>query len=63
MARLCKHCGGSLTIRQVIMNSDVCSKCVSVPSSRSVRSSTRVANSKNHIKLNFDVLVAAELKK
>ena len=32
-------------------------------SSRPVGSSTRVANSRNYIKLNFDVLVAAELKK
>ena len=63
MARMCKKCGGSLTIKQVVMNCNVCSKCARVSSSRPVASSRRVENCKNYIKLNFDVMVAAELKK
>jgi hypothetical protein len=63
MPRMCKICGGSLTIKQVVMNSNVCSQCVRVSSSRPVAPSIRFANYKNYIKLNFDALVAAELKK
>jgi hypothetical protein len=63
MAKICKTCRGSLTIKQVAMNSNVCSECARVSSFRLGRSSTRVANSKNHISLNFEALVAAELKK
>ena len=44
------------------MSSNVCSQCAAVSSFRPVVSSTRVANSKSHIKLNFDAMVAAELK-
>ena len=62
MARICKKCGGSLTIRQVVMSSNVCSQCATVSSFRPVVSSSRVTNSKSHIKLNFDAMVAAELK-
>jgi hypothetical protein len=62
MASICKKCGGSLTIKQVVMNSNVCSQCARVSSSRSVVPSTRVVNYKNYIKLNFDAMVAAELK-
>ena len=51
-----------MTIRQVVMSSNVCSQCAAVSSSRPLVSSTRVANSKSHIKLNFDAMVAAELK-
>ena len=63
MARVCKTCSGSLTIKQVVMNSNVCSKCAGVSSCRHVGSFTKVAHGKNYIKLNFDALVAAELKK
>ena len=63
MARICRNCGGSLTIKQVVMNSSVCSKCPRVSSSRLVGSSTTVDNYKKYIRLNFDALVAAELKK
>ena len=52
-----------MTIKQVIMNSNVCSQCAGVSSSRRVVPSTQFANCKNYIKLNFDALVAAELKK
>lgn len=62
MVRICKKCGGSLTIKQVVMNSNVCSKCTRVSSSRPVGFSTTVDNYKNYIKLNFDAMVAAELK-
>jgi hypothetical protein len=62
MARICKKCEGSLTIKQVVMNSGVCSKCARVSAARPVGFSTRVHNYKNYIKLNFDALVAAELK-
>ena len=62
MASICKKCGGSLTIKQVVMNSGVCSKCARVSSSRPAGSSTTVDNYKNYIKLNFDAMVAAELK-
>jgi hypothetical protein len=51
-----------LTIKQVVMNSGVCSKCARVSSSRPAGSSTTVDNYKNYIKLNFDAMVAAELK-
>ena len=64
MARVCKNCGGSLTIKQVVMNSNVCSQCATrVSSSKPVVSSTKVANYKKYIRLNFDAIVAAELKK
>ena len=63
MARTCKKCGGSLTIKQVVMNSNVCTKCSRVSSSRPVGSSSTVDNCKNYIKLNFEAMVAAELKK
>jgi len=63
MPRMCANCGGSLTIKQVIMNSNVCSQCAGVSSFRRVVPSTQFANCKNYIKLNFDALVAAELKK
>ena len=62
MPRMCKNCGGSLTIKQVVMNSNVCSQCARV-SSPLVVPSTRFANYKSYIKLNFDAMVAAELKK
>ena len=52
-----------MTIKQVVMNSNVCSQCARVSSSRPVAPSTRFANYKNYIKLNFDAMVAAELKK
>ena len=52
-----------MTIKQVVMNSNLCSKCARVSSSRPVHSSPRVANDKNYIKLNFDAMIAAELKK
>ena len=63
MPRMCKNCGGSLTIKQVVMNSNVCSQCARVSSSRAAVPAPRFANYKNYIKLNFDALVAAELKK
>ena len=52
-----------MTIKQVIMNSNVCSQCAGVSSSRAAVPVSRFANSKNYIKLNFDAMVAAELKK
>ena len=52
-----------MTIKQVVMNSNVYSQCAGVSSSRGVVPSTRFANCKNYIKLNFDAMVAAELKK
>ncbi len=63
MPRLCTNCGGSLTIKQVVMNSNVCSQCARVSSSRLLVPAPRFANYKNYIKLNFDAMVAAELKK
>ena len=51
-----------MTIKQVVVNSNVCAQCARVSSSRPVVSSTRVANHKDCIKLNFDAMVAAELK-
>lgn len=63
MTKICKKCEGSLTIKQVVMNSNLCSKCARASSSRPGRSSPRVAYDKNYIKLNFDAMVAAELKK
>ena len=62
MPRMCKNCGGSLTIKQVVMNSNMCSQCARVSSSRLVVPAPRFANYK-YIKLNFDAMVAAELKK
>ena len=52
-----------MTIKQVVMNSNVCSQCARVSSSRLVVPAPRFANYKNYIKLNFDAMVAAELKK
>jgi hypothetical protein len=52
-----------LTIKQVVMNSNVCSQCSGVSSSRPAVPFTKFANYKNYIKLNFDAMVAAELKK
>ena len=53
-----------MTIKQVVMNSNVCSQCATrVSSSKPVVSSTKVANYKKYIRLNFDAIVAAELKK
>ncbi len=63
MPRMCTNCGSSLTIKQVVMNSSVCSQCAGVPSSRAAVPTPRFANYKNYIKLNFDAMVAAELKK
>jgi len=51
-----------LTIKQVVMNSNVCSKCAKVSSSTPAGSSTTVNSYKNYIKLNSDAMVAAELK-
>jgi hypothetical protein len=62
MASICKKCGGSLTIKQVVMHSNVCSKCARVSASRPAGSFTTVDNYKNYIKLNFDAMVAVELK-
>jgi len=45
------------------MNSNVCSQCARVSSFRLVVPAPRFANYKNYIKLNFDAMVAAELKK
>jgi hypothetical protein len=63
MPRMCKNCGGSLTIKQVVMNSSLCSQCARVSPSRVAVHPPRFANYKNYIKLNFDAMVAAELKK
>ena len=63
MPRKCTNCGGSLTIKQVIMNTNVCSKCALVSPSKPAVHSPRFANYKSYIKLNFDAMVAAELKK
>ena len=63
MARMCKNCGGSLTIKQVVMNANVCSQCALDSSSKPAIHSPRFANYKSYIKLNFDAMVAAELKK
>lgn len=63
MSRIYKKCGGSLTIKQVVMNSNVCSQCARVSSSKPAVHSPRFANYKSYIKLNFDAMVAAELKK
>ena len=52
-----------MTIKQVIMNANVCSKCSLVSSSKPAVHSPRFANYKNHIKLNFEAMVAAELNK
>ena len=52
-----------MTIKQVIMNANVCSKCALVSSSKPAVHSPRFANYKSYIKLNFDAMVAAELKK
>jgi hypothetical protein len=63
MASICKKCGGSLTIKEVIMNSHMCSNGAKVLSLRPVGLSNTAGNYKNYIKLNFDAIVAAELKK
>jgi hypothetical protein len=63
MASICKKCGGSLTIKEVIMNSHMCSNGARVLSLRPVSLSNTAGNYKNYIKLNFDAVVAAELKK
>lgn len=52
-----------MTIKQVVMNSNVCSQCARVSSSKPAVHSPRFANYKSYIKLNFDAMVAAELKK
>ena len=62
MTRMCKNCGGSLTIKQAVMNSNACAQCARVSLSRPVVPSIRFANYKNYIRLNFDAMVAAELK-
>jgi hypothetical protein len=63
MASICKKCGGSLTIKEVIMNSHMCTNGAGVLLLRRVSLSHTGSNYKDYIKLNFDAMVAAELKK
>jgi hypothetical protein len=64
MSKMCKNCGSSLTIKQVVMNFKVCSRCATRTSSfKPAVALARITNYKNHINLNFDALVAAELRK
>lgn len=52
-----------MTVKQVVMNSNLCAQCARAPLFRPLGPPIRVANYRNYIRLNFDAMVAAELKK
>jgi hypothetical protein len=60
MTKICEKCGNSLSIRQVVLNSRLCSTCGAKAASRRGSSWTgRVQNMKS----DFEARLAAELKK